>query len=225
MIRLRPRGTSPMTFGRYYILVDYDNFAKNVLGGKGRPSINAMFDTVRLLHSSSSFFEGASPKSNVIFRLYGGWFYNRTQTRDAERLIMEIREQPSGTYYLNADTPLYVDFELAKAMLTMNREPFAATYRKNLFDRCPKCGSPKQGVDVRQKLVDTMLCCDFIHLSSQDEHVAVVTNDDDLVPPLFQQASLGKSVYHVLTTREPSSSFSSFYDPIHPTGYHCIPRD
>lgn len=214
-----------MTPGRYYILVDYDNFAKNVLGGNDRPSIDALFDTVRLLHCSSTFFGDASPKSNVLFRLYGGWFLNRTQTHDAERLIAEIMGRPSGTYYLKADTPLYVDFELAKAMLTMNRNPFFSTCRKKWFDQCPKCGSLKRGIDVRQKLVDTMLCCDFIHLSSQDEHVAVVTNDDDLIPPLFQQASLGKPVYHVLTTRDPASSFSDFYDPIHPDRYHCIPRD
>ncbi len=52
---------------RLYILVDYDNFAKNVFGGKGRNriSLDAISDTARLLACSSRFFDGAEPKGHI----------------------------------------------------------------------------------------------------------------------------------------------------------------
>lgn len=213
---------------RFYILVDYDNFAKNVFGGKDRNmiSLDAISDTARLLAGSSSFFDGAEPKGRIQIRLYGGWFYRDKDSHDAQDLIGEILSRPSGTFKLNESTPLYVDFQLARAMLSMNGNPFYATCRVDRYNyTCPDCKSSIKGSDVRQKLVDTMLGCDFIRLSDQGEHVAVVTSDDDLIPPLFQQAALGKPVFHVLTTSYPASSFTDFYDPIHPDGYHCIPRD
>ena len=212
---------------RFYILVDYDNFAKNVFGGKERNkiSLDAISDTARLLACSSRFFDGAEPKGHIQIRLYGGWFYRDRDSRDAQDLIGEIRSRPSGTFRLNENTPLYVDFQLATDMLSMKYRPFYATCRIDRYDTCPKCQSQKGGRDVYQKLVDTMLGCDFIRLSDQGMPVAVVTSDDDLIPPLFQQATLGKPVFHVLTTNCPASSFIDFYDPIHPNGYHCIPRD
>ncbi len=43
-----------------------------------------------------------------------------------------------------------------------------------------------------QKMVDTMLASDLLTLRrSGSEHLVVVTDDEDLVPPLLQAAAIG----------------------------------
>ena len=74
-----------------------------------------------------------------------------------------------------------------------------------------------------QKLVDTMLACD-LHWLARDKSncVALVTSDDDLVPPIFQQSQETENVYHVLTKEESSHCFENFYLPIKPEHYKLV---
>jgi hypothetical protein len=52
----------------------------------------------------------------------------------------------------------------------------------------------------QQKLVDTMLAADLIHLgSTSNEPIAIVTSDDDLMPPVIQAVYSGAEVLHLHT--------------------------
>jgi len=63
-----------------------------------------------------------------------------------------------------------------------------------------------------QKLVDTLLCCDLVALSSRkpSEPIILVSNDDDMVPALMLGAKIGGQIYKVQNAARPTTS----YDPL-----------
>jgi hypothetical protein len=64
-----------------------------------------------------------------------------------------------------------------------------------------------------QKLVDTMLVADAIHLSHQGERMlAIVTSDDDVWPGIISARVIGTHVIHVRTGM--SSSHASYDDGV-----------
>lgn len=209
----------------YYVLVDYDNFVLNVLGSKRRDATYSLFDVVKQLDSKSDFFCGATARSKVYVFLYGGWYFYDRQSYDAQNL--SYLRGKSLTYYKDR-TPLYVYYRLSEQLFSMenNSSPLYATFRRTPFpsDQCPTCRTIKPGgYQNYQKMVDTMLCCDLLYLSEREKRIAVVTADDDLVPPLLQESLLGNPVYHVLTAEpEPSSAFRLYYEPLCPDNYHRI---
>ena len=220
-----PSENNPGCPKTYYVLVDYDNFVLNVLKSKRRDATYPLFDVVKQLDTNSDFFSGATARSKVYLSLYGGWYYFDRQSFDAQNLA-SLRGQ--SMTYNRGRTPLYVYFRLSEQMFSMEgrTSPLYATFRRTPFpsDQCPTCHTLKPGGhQLYQKMVDTMLCCDFLFLSEKGNRVAVVTADDDLVPPLLQESLLGKPVYHVLTAEpEPASAFRLYYEPLCPTNYHRI---
>lgn len=58
---------------------------------------------------------------------------------------------------------------------------------------------------VEQKLVDTMLVADLIHLAINGEMtIAVVSSDDDFWPGILSAMTLGAHVVHIGTKYAPS---------------------
>lgn len=74
-----------------------------------------------------------------------------------------------------------------------------------------------------QKLVDTMMASD-LHWFARDEtnRVVLVSSDNDLIPPVFQQSLLTRNVYHVLTTEESDFCYENYYYPIRPQQYKQV---
>jgi hypothetical protein len=75
---------------------------------------------------------------------------------------------------------------------------------------CPIAGCTKGIGDflsrAEQKLVDTMLVSDMIHLAfSREPMLAVVSSDDDLWPGMLTAMSSGSHIFHI-TTGYPSTS-------------------
>lgn len=210
---------------KYYILVDYDNFVLNVLGDKRHDSTFPLFDIVRQLDQSSDFFQDSTPKSKVFIHLYGGWYFHDRLSFDAQDLSA-LRYKKM--VYTRDDVPLYLQFDLAVQLFSTENQgkPLFSTFRSQKCSTCPKCGTQQVRpiLDARQKMVDTMLCCDFLFLSSKGIPAAVVSSDDDLFPPLLQQSTLGSPVYHVMTSEKPSPSFEQYYAPLLPTNYKLIFR-
>jgi hypothetical protein len=69
------------------------------------------------------------------------------------------------------------------------------------------CGRAADGflIKTEQKLVDTMLVCDLIHLSLINEaHAAVVSSDDDLWPGMLTAMSNGTGILQI-GTKYPST--------------------
>lgn len=82
--------------------------------------------------------------------------------------------------------------------------PMIGVHQFFSLKKCP-AGACTRTIDqlltrAEQKLVDTMLVSDLIHLASYDEsHVAVVSSDDDLWPGMLMAMSNGVHVCHVCT--------------------------
>jgi hypothetical protein len=83
--------------------------------------------------------------------------------------------------------------------------PLISTFQFFDADVCPKGGCPitPSGLLKRrgeQKLVDTMMVADLIHLAHVGEsHVAIVTSDDDVWPGIISAMIGGTHVIHVET--------------------------
>lgn len=79
--------------------------------------------------------------------------------------------------------------------------PLPAFFRAR---RCPEpsCGLPIEDFIrvVDQKLVDTMIVTDLIHLASEGDMVlGLLTSDDDIWPGILKALSLGAKVLHLRT--------------------------
>ena len=78
---------------------------------------------------------------------------------------------------------------------------------------CPKQGCKVGHADLvyrhEQKLVDTMLACDLIYAANQVDHIALVSDDDDFLPPLRTIVLQGSNAYrfHTQPNRQRVSSF------------------
>jgi uncharacterized LabA/DUF88 family protein len=87
--------------------------------------------------------------------------------------------------------------------------PMQVVHRFFSLGRCPESGCTR-AVDEfvirsEQKLVDTMLVSDMVHLAHSGETcIAILSSDDDLWPGLLMAMSLGIRVVHLGTKRAPS---------------------
>jgi hypothetical protein len=107
---------------------------------------------------------------------------------------------------------------------TTNPCPVAALVDFINNKRCPTSGctiTPKQllrGVG-EQKLVDTMLVSDLIHVSRLDGVIAIVTSDDDIWPGIINALVNGVHLIHVRTGND--SSHMGYSSDL-PGKYTCL---
>lgn len=88
---------------------------------------------------------------------------------------------------------------------------------------CPVCGSGIRAPILArgQKMVDTMMSCDLLQLINNTKSpVALVSDDDDMVPALFQGAQV-RDVFH-LCKKGRDSYFERYYKNLAPKTYHKI---
>jgi uncharacterized LabA/DUF88 family protein len=73
----------------------------------------------------------------------------------------------------------------------------------------PSCSVAPDAVLQRaeQKLVDTMLTADLIHLSQQGDDIFVVSTDDDMWPGIRSALNTGCRVYHLHPRRGRSTRY------------------
>lgn len=96
---------------------------------------------------------------------------------------------------------------------------------KKLFTKqvCPDCAAvstdflPPGG---EQKLVDTMIAADLLQAAASGEGVALVSSDDDFVPPIWQGVVTGGTVYHIQTY--PGRLLEAHYRPAAGLAYHPL---
>ena len=243
----------------HYILVDYDNLAKNIVGChnfgmKPEDCPRVISLVLKSLDEQSTFFRTARPLEKISVYLYNGWYRDVNKTRLAENILKEISYNPNyKTYTLSSALKVYIDIRLAYGLLSLQQKPFYGTLRRygpnikvysqyspccDLSNQlikgikhytktgcCNGCGNDisKAFFSEGQKLVDTMLTCDMHWLAKTKENsVALVSSDDDLVPPIFQQALETSNVYHVLTTETSSHCFENFYLPLKPESCEVV---
>jgi hypothetical protein len=99
--------------------------------------------------------------------------------------------------------------------------PIAPLYDFFRDKRCPSGGCtvrPKQVLyRAEQKLADTMLVADLVHLASSTSRVVVVSSDDDIWPGIRTALSGGASIIHLQSKR--GQSTPEFYKRAVPSSY------
>lgn len=110
----------------------------------------------------------------VNWRIYHGWHQGKTKTKD--RLLFEkfLNQATARTIKKVSFSSDYV-FS-GSLCCSSSRKPIVDTVRTN-----------QTTGETRQKMVDTMLVCDLLHLARTREYflIIVVANDDDFVPALY----------------------------------------
>lgn len=170
---------------RAVCLVDYDNLHDEV--EKCRADVERTVIALRqLVIRAASVIDGGCDEIRV--RLYGGW-------RDERRLatlkcIWLVEQLPQ---LRGREGRLLFASELVYAALCRPADILVGTYR-----RLP--------APPRQKMVDTMMVVDVIHLLRDPEmNVVILSDDDDLIPAVLmghQDITEKRPLYWVRKPRE-----------------------
>jgi hypothetical protein len=177
--------------------------------------------------------------SELLIRLYGGWFVADRSTDDRDMLAIAVQR------HFPRRRPLRVRVQFADGVAAVPGEPLFSTLRPwsgwspfvivpepngcaHSWSSCPirqleewrRRGCPLPDCDVRteavvgtprQKLVDTALVADLISMAIDDsgEWTVAVSNDDDVVPGAMAAVRLGSLVALTRIGRRKASA----YDP------------
>ena len=114
----------------------------------------------------------------VNWRIYHGWHRGKTKTPD--RHLFES--------YLTAARPRTIRLVSFSTDFAFGDALCCGSWRNPIFDTVRQ---DPQTSELRQKMVDTILICDLLHLvRCKDSRLfIVVANDDDFVPALFTAES------------------------------------
>ena len=236
----------------YYILVDYDNFAKNVEISQGQIS-NGVLEIIKKLDQKSNFFSKVTALKNITVLLYGGWFFHNRSSFQSTDVYIEISHDFPQLYTTTSKVKININCEMAYGIFSLGKKAFYATFREhtakfsikrkyaNCCDdcdicvdfveewlkqhKCIYCDTPNDMLfySVGQKMVDSMIFCDLHYLSQQpDNIIAVVSSDDDMIPVIFQESVLNNKIYHVLTLPQHGWFFIQYYSNLKPTNYKSI---
>ncbi|WP_302152000.1 NYN domain-containing protein [uncultured Alistipes sp.] len=77
--------------------------------------------------------------------------------------------------------------------------------------KCPKCGKVKLKdflYKKEQKLVDSMLIADMLHIANREKYICIVSSDDDFWPGIRSVVACGCTLIHI---KEKLSTASSLY--------------
>ena len=143
-------------------LIDFDNFRSN----RQRAATDIADCAQRLLNGVSEAFRSVFPETTELdARFYGGWIdVGGSLTQDAIRLHKIL------TTFRGRRYGLIVRPALATAIISVPDLPLRGTVRG-------------RGLQLHQKMVDTMIGCDAIHIAHYESvYLGIVTTDDDLLP-------------------------------------------
>lgn len=110
----------------------------------------------------------------VNWRIYHGWHQGKTKTKD--RLLFEK--------FLTQATARTIKKVSFSSDYVFSGSLCCSSFRKPIVDTVR---TDQTTGETRQKMVDTMLVCDLLHLARTREYflIIVVANDDDFVPALY----------------------------------------
>lgn len=127
----------------------------------------------------------------------------------AHSLLCAPKHVLHHTFRQRQGTPKITCNDPAKAGCTVPNCPMLVVHQFFSLGKCPEAGCAKT-VDQfvsrsEQKLVDTMLVSDLVHLAHSGETcIAILSSDDDLWPGMLMAMSHGVQVVHVGTKRASS---------------------
>jgi hypothetical protein len=169
------------TLHKVTALVDWDT-ARRVLPRPEFKMTNRHLENViaKLQDAIANYLHNTDSKKTfrVQWRIYHGWYRGKTKTDDRrlfENYILAARSRTLRSISFSTD------FKFGDTLCcNSSRNPLFDTLRRN-----PDTGN------MEQKMVDTALACDLLHLvRSRDSYIyIIVASDDDIIPALFTAES------------------------------------
>lgn len=176
---------------RVTVLVDWDTARRLIPCAK--PNVNHVEQVIdRLQIAISNHIREKDSKNNyrIYWRMYHGW--HRGKTPSADRVIFDKFSVTAGSRSIH-NISFSSDFKMSGKLA-------CESYRLPIFDTLRTDSSTGK---EKQKMVDTMLVCDLLHLArTKDSYwLLVVAGDDDFVPALYM-AEAWKAKVTMLHNRE-----------------------
>lgn len=222
--------------GLVYILVDYDNIPPLLSRSGPRFLADRLQDRLLLADPSLAVgdlrldfrfyggWRGSATQSRravdliaQLARDFPAIVFDRKRGRKltlngtlAESLLVLPHQVLPHTFRVRSDPPRLQCADSVTLGCTIASCPTLVLRPLFVNRACPESGCSR-GLEemvtrAEQKLVDTMLVCDAIHLAQLGEtSLSVVSSDDDLWPGMLSAMSLGTRVVHI-TTKYSSTS-------------------
>jgi hypothetical protein len=162
------------TVYRVTALVDWDTARRITPLSPGPRRFDTLFD--RLQTGMANYISSIDNKNiyRVNWRFYHGWYQGKTKTADRltfEKYLFTVRSRTIRHVSFGTD------FSFSETLSCgSKRNPIFDTLRRDLDTG-----------RLHQKMVDTSLVCDLLHLvRCQDSNLyIVIASDDDILPALF----------------------------------------
>lgn len=185
-----------MTMCKTVVYVDWDTARR--LDTKRENSVAGIERSFEKLHraiSSSLARKDAKAQFRVYWRIYHGWHTGKTKT--ADRRLFE--------QYANSARSTTIDRVSFSTDFTYSGDELCGTHRVPIYDTLRQ--NRDSGV-TSQKMVDTMLACDLLHLARAKyfAYHIVVANDDDALPAIMTAEAWNTRVF-LLHFREQMNQF------------------
>lgn len=186
------------TMNRVTTLVDWDT-ARRLVPCRV-PNVRHIEKVVALLQRGiTNYLANQDRKANyrIYWRVYHGWHEGKTKTADRmlfDEYIAVATAKTIGRISFSSD------FQLSGTLTCgSTRSPIVDTLRRDQTTHQSK-----------QKMVDTMLVCDMLHLARTRENalLVVVASDDDFVPALHT-AEAWRARVVMLHNRDHTNAFLS----------------
>jgi uncharacterized LabA/DUF88 family protein len=160
---------------RVRVLVDWDT-TRRIVPTKHNDArdVENVFEKLRAVIANYLSDHSKQSAYRVHWRIYHGWHQGKTKT--ADRLLFEKFVQRATAQTVNR-VSFSTNFEYSENLCCGSRRtPIFDTLRADRYTG-----------ELKQKMVDTILACDLLHLarSKQSELLMLVADDDDFVPALF----------------------------------------
>ena len=183
------------TMHRVTVLVDWDTARRTVpCQTPNVRHIEQVFEKLQFAISHHITHRNRHDGHRIYWRIYHGWHHGKTKTKDRhmfEEYISKATAKSIARISFSSD--YHFSGELACGS---RRSPIFDTLR---VDR--NTGQSKQ------KMVDTLLVCDLLHLVRIKDSalIIVIANDDDFAPALFT-AEAWNGIIIMLHNRENTNS-------------------
>lgn len=185
-------------------LIDYDNvrptraeYRQSDVQSNANTLIDAILDVLR---------QRGHHRGELRARLYGGWLTPRGEYSQRGQWLLASLESIRGRRQAWRVMP-----EVALSVFHCPEVPLVGSYRAH-----------KDGDS--QKMVDTMLAVDMLHVAAvEGEHLVLVSDDDDLVPPSLAARSLTTDLVLVIRRRRPGVGLNDKACTTYGVDYACLP--
>lgn len=185
-----------MTMHKTVVYVDWDTARRlDSRREKSTAGIERAFEKLHRAISRSLTRKDTKAQFRVYWRIYHGWHAGKTKT--ADRRLFE--------QYANTARSTTIDRVSFSTDFSYSGDDLCGTHRAPVYDTLRL---NRDSGAVSQKMVDTMLACDLLHLARTKAfayHV-VIANDDDALPAIMIAEAWDAKVF-LLHTREQMNQF------------------